>query len=1185
MRAPFAVRNLPGPPKPILGGEAAARRRRGARFCLVMFVLLAMALISPPAAAQNGTDTNLLAGWYFNENNNTAGSLAAVAEALIPAGTGVAASNAVAGAGLGAFGPGGTGVNNHGYGTAHYVTPPSALYVRCSATGPSEAEAVAANRYVALTLAAQPGFALSLSGFSAQVKLQSTNTNTAAWIVRSSLDGFTTNVAVLTVTGNGTAPAFTACSNALAGPEWQRLAAPVEFRFYARSSSQSASDFLRMDDVLFFGAADLASSNTALVSVVATDALAGEGGPDLGGFAIRRQGALTETLTVRYALSGTASNGVDYEFLDGTAVLAAGESNVTVQVNPLDDARDEGAESVTLTLLEDAGYVLGAPVSATVWIGDNDGRSVFLEAESFATLGGWVVDQQFADLMGSPYLLAHGYGRPVADAVTTAFFPGAGTYRLWVRTKDWTAPRPEHPGSFKVLVDGAEAPATFGTTGEGWLWQDGGLVTITNLAVEVRLRDLTGFDGRCDALYFTLDTNFVPTNALPQLTRWRRAQLRLPEPPVSAGNFDLVVVGGGIAGTAAAIAAARQGLQVALIHDRPFLGGNASQDIRVHTLGEDRGGIVAEINTPDFQIGVDDFKGADAQRHRVVQGETNIHLFLEWRAFGVVTNAGANGIRILSVDARHNRTGEERRFGAPVFIDSTGDAWIGFWAGAQYRMGREAQGEFGESLAPVAPDAMTLGTTLSWYSRNAAAPVPFPNVPWATNVSLDYSALRGDWYWEYGLLRNTIADAEEIRDHLLKAIYGTFWNLKQNPTNANRELGWVAYIGGKRESRRLVGDYVLTELDVRGHPDFPDAVVTESREIDLHFPKAGPYDFITYAQFTSIAPYWIPFRCLYSTNVENLMMAGRCLSATHVGLGSPRVMNTGGQMGVATGTAAALCKKYGVTPRGVYQQHIAELQALLSITQTGALSNVVALIDNADTNRVQITGAWQSSTYNSGFFGADYLHDQNVGKGAKSVRFTPDLPLPGPYRVYARWTAGTNRATNAPITVVHRDGASSVQVNQQADGGVWMPVGTFPFDLGTNGYVVISNEGTAAYVIADAVAFVSAFDLDPAFQGNPWQDNDSDGVPNYVEFLNGTDANDAQSVLRLRFDHTAGRVSVRFLATPGRTYLLQANDSLNPASWATVLPVTAGASTRQVEFTNSLSGPFRIYRLISSPTP
>ncbi|MHC5057768.1 MAG: ADP-ribosylglycohydrolase family protein, partial [Planctomycetota bacterium] len=200
--------------------------------------------------------------------------------------------------------------------------------------------------------------------------------------------------------------------------------------------------------------------------------------------------------------------------------------------------------------------------------------------------GGWVVDQQFVDQMGSPYLLAHGMGEPVADARTTVTFPAAGTYRVHVRTKDWVPSFADGPGKFRVSVAGKELAHVFGMSRRGWGWEEGGTVELAAGTVEVALKDITGFEGRCDAVYFTTSRGAVPPNSIRRMTPWRRRLLGLPETPPPAGEFDLVVVGGGISGCCAALQAARLGLTVALIHDRPWLGGNASREVRVHTLGE-----------------------------------------------------------------------------------------------------------------------------------------------------------------------------------------------------------------------------------------------------------------------------------------------------------------------------------------------------------------------------------------------------------------------------------------------------------------------------------------------------------------------------------------------------------------------------------------------------------------------
>jgi hypothetical protein len=222
--------------------------------------------------------------------------------------------------------------------------------------------------------------------------------------------------------------------------------------------------------------------------------------------------------------------------------------------------------------------------------------SVLVETESFDEKGGWVVDQQFIPSMGSPYLLAHGMGEPVENAKTTVEFPESGRYWFWVRTKDWVPDRPETPGTFKIIFDGEEYPETFGVN-EGWQWVQSGRVRVGNSKqLQIELKDETGFEGRCDAIYFSKDKDDFPPFELEEMTAWRKEKLGIP-PPENAGDFDLVVVGGGLAGCGAAVAAARQGLKVALINDRPVLGGNASKEIRVHTEGLEFYTIVQELST------------------------------------------------------------------------------------------------------------------------------------------------------------------------------------------------------------------------------------------------------------------------------------------------------------------------------------------------------------------------------------------------------------------------------------------------------------------------------------------------------------------------------------------------------------------------------------------------------------
>jgi len=599
--------------------------------------------------------------------------------------------------------------------------------------------------------------------------------------------------------------------------------------------------------------------------------------------------------------------------------------------------------------------------------------SVLVEAEGFENPGGWVVDQQFMDQMGSPFLLAHGLGVPVGDATTSVEFPAAGTYRVWVRTRDWVGPWkvPGTPGKFQVIVGGRPLKTVFGTEGAEWHWQDGGTIEIPGKKTTVALHDLTGFDGRCDAIFFTTDARFTPPNQGEPMAEFRRKALGLPETPEDAGQFDFVVVGGGIAGTCAAVSAARLGVQVALIQDRPVLGGNNSSEVRVGLSGKiDQppypalGSVVKEI----APIGYYDFREAekhpdrpesrrilkmdpikrvhnagpasnyeDEKKLRVVQAEKNIRPFLNMHVFKVEKQ----GNRIVAVIAKHIESSKNLRFPAPLFADCTGDGTVGHLAGADYRMGREGRDQTGESLAPEKGDRMTMGTSVQWYSVKTQKPVAFPDCPWAVQFD-DQSYQRvtkGEWDWETGMNRDQIAQFEYVRDYALRVVYGNWAYLKNQSRMrseiANRRLGWVAYVGGKRESRRLMGDVVLTQQDIETGKKFPDASVTTTWGIDLHYPAPANSKHFPGAEFRSIAkskrirPYPIPYRCLYSRNVDNLMMAGRNISVTHVALGTVRVQKTTGMMGEVLGMAASLCVKHNTDPRGVYQNHLEDLKQLM----------------------------------------------------------------------------------------------------------------------------------------------------------------------------------------------------------------------------------------------------------------
>ncbi len=418
-------------------------------------------------------------------------------------------------------------------------------------------------------------------------------------------------------------------------------------------------------------------------------------------------------------------------------------------------------------------------------------------------------------------------------------------------------------------------------------------------------------------------------------------------------NTDVLVAGGGMAGVCAALAAARYGAKVVLVQDRSRLGGNASSEVKMHIVGANchRGrpgwrdsGLIEEIRLDDAVNNPQRcFELFDLLLYDKVVSEPNITLLLE----SVLYAATKTGDRIDEVMVRCDKSEHLYRIRAKIFCDCTGDSRLGLEAGAEMRFGRDARSEFNESLAPEKADAETLGSSILFTSRHHDRPMPFTPPKWARKVTREQLRMRkitsweyGYWWIEWGGNLNTIWDNERIRFELLSIVTGIWDYIKNSgdhPSSAAWALDWVGMMPGKRGSRRIIGDHILTQHDVmRG--TFDDAVAIGGWPMDDHPP--GGFDRPDLPPNTSIQPpqvYNIPLRSLYSRNVRNLITAGRNISASHVAFTSARVMATCAVIGQAAGTAAGQCAREGITPRelaGDHKRLFALQQRLLRDDQT-----------------------------------------------------------------------------------------------------------------------------------------------------------------------------------------------------------------------------------------------------------
>jgi hypothetical protein len=725
---------------------------------------------------------------------------------------------------------------------------------------------------------------------------------------------------------------------------------------------------------------------------------------------------------------------------------------------------------------------------------------VLVEAESFRDPGGWVLDTQFIEIMGSPYLMAHGLGQPVKDASTELELPAAGTYRVFVRTKDWVArwKAPGQPGRFELVINGEPLKTTFGVEGAAWHWQAGGEVRLGAGKVKLALRDLTGFNGRCDAIFLTDEPGVTPPNDKAELGTWRRKVQGLPERAEDRGGYDLVVIGGGYSGMGAAISGARAGLKVALVQNRGVLGGNGSSEVRVWAMGLIRRGKYPRIGeiVEEFADRASKSPGPaemfeDEKKERIVRAEQNIDLFLHHHAHAVETADR----EIKAVRAYDTRTGQEKRFLGRFFVDCTGHGTVGELAGAEYDMTEKGH----------------MGMSNMWTWETTDQEVKFPDTPWALNLEMEdfpYPVRgHGEWFWETGFDRHPLLDLEHMRDWNLRAVFGA-WNAMKNRGGAAKHTGgrltWVAHIGGPRESRRLLGDVLLTQEDIVSKRDFPDGCVPSTWSIDLHYPKQQYMKKYPEDPFIAIAKhdkridrnfgYPIPYRCLYSRNISNLFMAGRNISVTHEALGTVRVMKTCGMMGEVVGKAASVAVLKGCTPREVYERYWSELDALLVMPGAARRATPQAAwvmpselpaanphgppsgLDPAklagvvvDDRQAKFTGSWTEGTGLRGYVGHGYRYSSEADATA---RFELKIEKPGRYELRYAYQPHENRATQAPIAVRAGGKATDLKVSLRekptiAEG--FASLGVFEAKAAETWVVEVGVKGAGGTVHVDAV--------------------------------------------------------------------------------------------------------------------
>lgn len=411
---------------------------------------------------------------------------------------------------------------------------------------------------------------------------------------------------------------------------------------------------------------------------------------------------------------------------------------------------------------------------------------------------------------------------------------------------------------------------------------------------------------------------------------------------------DLCIIGGGLAGVCASIAAARHSLNVVLMHDRPVLGGNASSEIRMHICGADRSdgsglresGIIEEIELENiYHNPHKNYSIWDMVLFSKIKEHKNIELLLNCSCNQAKTEAN----KIISIEGWQGTSETHHTVIADLFADCSGDSILAELSNADYRIGREAASEFNESIEPVKADSSTMGLSCLIQVRKHDHKIEYKPLEYANEKKYDFDKLmitrgRGHidkctnfWWLELGGQADSIHDTDRLRDDLV-GLAASVWDYIKNKADYeadNYSLEWIGFLPGKRESRRCVGDYILNQNDIQSQKHFVDAIGYGGWSIDDHVPEGFLFEGKPTTYHDACQPYEIPFRCLYSINISNLMFAGRNISATHAAMSSTRVMGTCAILGQAVGTAASLAVKNNISPRQVYLGNIKDLQQIL----------------------------------------------------------------------------------------------------------------------------------------------------------------------------------------------------------------------------------------------------------------